>query len=212
MRAWIAVGALLCAWQTDARSVNGLELSSPQAPPIRLTVQPGFRYLGRVEFSLGSVARGERFVFADAKDSLLRRMVIVQFEGMIPSNPDIYHYDLRAGREMGSLRFVQNTFAFPGTQQMVETPENEADHTNNFLLSQGFRIPAVWLVNRYVTIATADRKNEMIVFYMEGSDSVSLSDLYTGDEPTLLWQRLRAEVASRSSGTFTIEDLPGSGP
>ena len=143
--------------------MHGSELTSHSSPPVRLKVQTGFTYLGRIKYAIDSTFEGERYIFADSEGKQLRRLVIVQFEHFTPASHDIYHYDVDGGQQIGSLRFVQNAFAFAGARQPVASPRDEADRSNNFLLSRGFQMPGVWLVTRFVTVGNADRKSEMII-------------------------------------------------
>jgi len=191
-----------------ARSVRGRTLTSPEWPRVELTAEQGFRYEGRVPFRLDE-SEGERHVFVDADEAkTLRRLLIVQFEGFLPSSSEIFRYDLTSGREMAGLRFVSNTFAFPGAQEKVATPKNEADHTNNFLLAHGFKMPSVWLTARHLTVADGDRrKREMIVFYMEARSDLTMDDLYQGEEPTPTWARQKPEIEGRSRTSFTLAPL-----
>ena len=210
MSSWASIGLsaillVLSVGATRERHVQGLTLISESSPKTRLIVSPGFNYEGRLAYTLDGF-EGERFVFVDAKRATLRRLLIVQFEQVAASSSEIYRYDLRAGREMGGLRFVANTFAFPGARQVVTSPKDEADRTNNFLLTRGFKMPKVWLAARHVTIGDGDRRRcEMIVFYMEARSDLAIADLYSDDEPTPAWQRLKPGVEERSRASFIIE-------
>lgn len=192
-----------CAVQT--RHINGLTLVSATSPRMDLTVAPNFKYEGRLAYTLAGF-EGERFIFVDAAATALRRLVVVQFEHIASTSSEIYRYDLRAGHDIGGLRFVSNTFAFPGAREITASPRDEADRTNNFLLARGFEIPAVWLVTRHVTIGDGDkRKCEMIVFYMEARSDLTMRDLYSDDEPTAAWKEQKLGVEERSRSSFAIE-------
>jgi hypothetical protein len=172
---------------------------------MRLRVDSGFTYQGRIAYTLDTTFAGERYIFADARASALQRLLIVQFERIRPPSSEVYRYNVDAGQPIGSLHFLENTFAFPGAQKTVTSPRDEAERTNNFLLSRGFRMPGVWLVTRYVTIGNADRKSEMIVFYMEGHDDLTMQDLYAGEEATSVWRGLKPTIAQRARVAFSIE-------
>ena len=172
---------------------------------MRLRVEASFHYIGRVSYSLGDSFEGERYIFADTMDWTRPRLLIVHFERIKARSAEIYRYNLEAGERIGSLRFIQNEFAFAGVTTITPSPRDEADRTNNFLLLQGFRMPSVWLVTRFVTIGSTDRKSELIVFYMEGHDDLSLRELYSGEEPTAAWQQLKRGVATRGRAVFSID-------
>jgi len=196
---------LLAGCSGEKRVVRGLELTSTSSPPMRLRVDSGFAYQGRIAYPLDSTFAGERYIFAHAKASALQRLLVIQFERIRAPSSEVYRYNVDAGQPIGSLRFIENTFAFPGARDAVSSPRDEAERTNNFLLSRGFRMPAVWLVTRYVTIGDADRKREMIVFYMEGHNDLTMRDLYSGEEPTAAWQGLKPTIAAHARAAFSIE-------
>ena len=209
MRWMCAVLALAFAARSfgaeEQRHARGRTLVSAAEPAIELTVASELRFEARVPFKLGSF-EGERFVFVDADDKkALRRLVIVQFEHVTSGSSEIYRYDLTHGRERGGLRFITNSFAFPGARQSVASPKDEADHTNNALLAHGFTMPSVWLAARHVTIADGDRRrSEMIVFYMEGRPELTIADVYRGDEPTPMWRAEKPALEERAWASFTI--------
>ncbi len=187
------------------RTVRGSQLRSRALPAVTIHVQQSFRYLGRFSFALGSDFEGERYVFADAEGQLLRRLLIVQFERVRSSSSEVYRYSFENAERIGSLPFLQNSFAFLGSRTIAAQPKDEGEMTNNFLISRGFRNPDLWLAARFVTLGATDRKSEMIIFYMEGNDQLHLSDLYTGDEPTAAWLRMKPEVVTRARAAFDVE-------
>jgi hypothetical protein len=196
---------ILFGCASTGRTVRGSGLRSRSLPAVTIHVQRSFRYLGRFSFALGSDFEGERYVFADAEGQSLRRLLIVQFERVRTSSPEVYRYSFEKAERIGSLSFIQNTFAFRGAQNIAAQPRDEGEMTNNFLISRGFRNPDLWLAARFVTLGAADRKSEMIVFYMEGNDQYHLSDLYAGDEPTAAWRRIKPEVVTRARAAFDVE-------
>ena len=206
LRGLIVMGMVISLGCAETRrTVRGSELHSRSLPSVTLRVERSFRYLGRFSFALGSDFEGERYVFADAEGNLLRRLLIVQFERVRPSSPEVYRYSFEKAERIGSMPFIQNCFAFAGAHEIAARPKDEGEMTGNFLISRGFRNPDLWLAARFVTLGATDRKSEMIVFYMEGSDQLHLSDLYAGDEPTAAWQRMKPEVVARGRAAFSVE-------
>jgi hypothetical protein len=209
MRAYLSLAVALLlgcvsTGGTSGRSVRGLTLHSSQRPPADIHIQKGFRYLGRFSYSLESGFEGERFVFVDAQGQSLNRLVIVHFEQVKPGSSEVYRYDFGGAQNIGSHAFNQNCFSFSGARQIVPNPHDEGEMTNNFLLEHGLEPPKLWLVSRYVTLGASDRKSELIVFYMEGSDRLQPSDLNQDDKPTALWTGLKSELAARGRAAFAI--------
>jgi hypothetical protein len=200
----IGLGSLITSCGTG-RSVRGSEVRSSRLPAVTIRVQPSFRYLGRFSFALGNAFEGERFIFAEAEGKSLRRILILQFERVRPSSSEMYRYSFAHAEHIGSLSFIQNCFAFQGAQAIEAQPRDEGAMTNNFLLDRGFQIPPTWLAARFVTLGAPDRKSEMIIFYMEASEHLHLSDLYAGDEPTAAWVGMKPELLAQARAAFTVE-------
>jgi hypothetical protein len=185
------------------RSVHDRRLVSHD-PALRIEAGEGFAYLGRVPFTLGADFEGERHLFGDLRGDTLQRLLVIQFERVRPGSAESYRYDMRAAEPLGSRRFLNNSFAFPGATASVASPRDEAERTNNFLIARRLRMPAVWLTTRFVTIAD-DRRSEVIVFYMEGRRDLSMTDLYAGEDPTPEWQAMKTGLAARGRSAFTID-------
>jgi hypothetical protein len=200
----VLVAAVMVGCASTSRTVRRTELRSRGLPAVTIHVRPAFRYLGRFSFVLGNDFEGERYVFAEAKGKVLQRLLIVQFERVRPASSEVYRYSFEKAERIGSLQFIQNSFAFPGARDIKAAPKDEGEMTSNFLLAHGFRSPDLWLAARFVTLGAADRKSEMIVFYMERNDQLRLSDLYAGDEPTAVWSRMKPEVVARARAAFAL--------
>ena len=72
---------------------------SDDRPPLRMRVVPELRYLGSFLFDLKQVARVERHVFVETENALVRRMLVLQFEGFLPNVDEMYRYALTDPRE-----------------------------------------------------------------------------------------------------------------
>jgi hypothetical protein len=193
-----------------SRAVDNNVLTSRELPPIRITVDREFDYIGSFQFRLGDVAAGERYVFVDAEKGRVLRTVIAQFEGFLPQSDEIYRYDFSNAMQWNGFRFRDNTFAYNEPAYSKEHPGNEAALTAAFLRRKGFEVPEDWMVSRFVTLGDDSRKHELILFYAEdlATTGVGLDQLYTADdEPTETWERLRSELRKRSLKAFSVDAL-----
>ncbi|MDQ3855682.1 MAG: hypothetical protein M3281_04720, partial [Chloroflexota bacterium] len=70
-----------------SRVVEANRIVSLALPSVRITIDPGFTYVGGPCFLLYGIACAEQhlFVIAD-KERTVRRLVWVQFEGFLPDN------------------------------------------------------------------------------------------------------------------------------
>lgn len=195
------------AAQQPTRVVHGSELISSDLPALRIRVDSSFRFAGTVPFQLDGVASGERFIFVDAKGQVVRRLVVAQFESILPTSPERYTYSFEHACTIAGYRFRQNPFAFSQTAAMVENPRGEAALTKTFLENRGYRVDDELMSIRYLTVPDTARRHELIIFYMEplGASSFTLADLYTdaGDD-TPSWRSLAGALAARARAPFTI--------
>ena len=184
---------------------GGNVLRSESAPPVTITIKPPFRYEGKFTFTLHGEFEGERYVFVDATAKKVTRMVVLQFERVKAESAETYNYNFAKAERIGKLDFIQNPFAFAPSHSIKASPAHEGEITDNFLLERGYELPNVWLTWRFVTLGNSDRKSEMIVFYMEGSDSLKMDDIYRGEESTPQWREMQTGLASRARAAFVIE-------
>ena len=210
--ALLVIGLTACSTTTpDAvRTVNRNVLTSRALPPVEISLAPEFKYVGKFPFTIEGIAAGERYVFVDADGPRIRRTFIAQFEGFLPSSTEIYRYDFSKAMEWGGLRWRDMTFIFNDAETARENPHNEAALTSAFLREHGFQIPEDWMVSRFVTLGDESRKHELILFYAEdlrATTGKTMVEMVKGEEPTPLWQQVRAELRARSLKAVSVRRL-----
>jgi hypothetical protein len=199
----------LCA---DAvRRVDGNILVSSVSPAVRIQINKEFHYVGRFPFRIQDMAAGYRYVFIDGDHNHVRRLFIIQFEGILPESTEIYRYSFDNAILMEGIPFRHNTFAFSVRQNIRENPHAEVAVTKDFLDRKDYKITDEWMVSRFLTLGDESRKNEMILFYMEpvASSGYHLSHFYQDDSPTEIWERISKDLETRSRNAFQI--LPPEG-
>ena len=196
--------AVFAACAHSRRVIAGHDLRSSANPRAGIRIAAEYKYLGRVAFALGPDFEGERFIFGDSTDKTLTRLVIVQFEKVKADSAERYRYDMTNAEPIGSLSFLHNEFAFSPDKHVNPAPKDEGEVTNNFLLARGYVLPNVWLASRFVTLGSPDRRSEMIVFYLEGTNELALSDLYRNDEATPEWTELKPRLRARARDAFSV--------
>lgn len=173
---------------------------------------PEFEYLGTVPFRIRDIAEGERFVFADVDRGTMRvrRLVIAQFESILPTSDEEYRYGFDDASHIAGYRFRENVFAFLHSEARAENPAGEAALTLGFLEARGLRIPDAVVAHRRLTVPDAERKHELILFTIEPlPDGVGLAEFYSGDEETELGKRLAEGVRLMSARACAVSPLPG---
>jgi len=188
------------------RMVKGRVLTSAGFPSMQLRVNAPFRYLGSFSFTVPNMSSGERYVFAEVNGRRIKRLFILQFEAILPESTETYNYNFADALTIGGLKFKQNTFAFDAGDALKKSPPDEGALTTQFLRKKGYLTENEIMAARLVNVPDAERKHEMILFYMEniGDTGHTLKDFYSGEERTPLWRELSRGLAQRLVDSFTI--------
>ncbi len=196
------------------RFVRDTTLVSTDLPAVRIQVAAEFRYAGCVSFNLWEVAAGERYIFVEAADLLIRRLFILQFEGFLPGNSKTYNYRFDDPLLLGGQRFKHGAYAFSNAAIARQSPGSEAPLTAAFLREQGYTFADEWMMSRFVTVPDAARRHELILFYMEMAPASghTLAEFYEGKGEeaveTPLWRQIGAGLTARSLQNFTVLPYP----
>jgi hypothetical protein len=188
------------------RVVKGRELTSTDFPSLRLRVDKSFRYLGKFSFTVANMSSGERYIFAQVQGRRVRKLFIVQFEAILPDSSETYNYSFADALTIGGHKFKQNTFAFDAREALKKSPPDEGALTTRFLRKKGFVTENEIMAARLVNVPDAERKHEMILFYMENVSDTghALKDFYSGEDRTPFWRETAQGLAQRLIESFTI--------
>ena len=146
--------------------------TSDDLPPLRMRVVPELRYLGSFLFDLRQIARVERHVFVETERALVRRMLVLQFEGFLPNVDDVYRHALSDPRELGGETYGRRASLLRVSDERAESPDGEMTHTAAFLQSKGLALPDQHAVARFARIVGEGRRRELLIFYHECDGAV----------------------------------------
>jgi len=167
----------------EERVVKGRALTSTRMPPVRITVGEAFRYAGSQRFVLYDSAQVEQYFFVEAgRGGAPRRVIIVQFEGYLPSNTHTYDYRIDKKVSLGGLEFMTDSSA--GNPELVRQhrPDSDTDRAVRFLESKGHRPAGDFASQRFVHLADEARRNELLILYVESLAGTDLSPAdFTGE-------------------------------
>ena len=193
--------------QKIERTVKGKTLASNQYPDIKIELDGDFKYVGKFDFTIRDIAKGERYVFVEAgKKKKIKRMFIAQFEEILPESPEFYRYNFETARKFGSHKFRQNTFAYSNKESRKENPQGEGVLTEDFLRQKGYELEDELMMSRFVTVPDAEKKRELILFYIENVSPTKhrVTDFYSGDNETEIWREISKALTERSLKAFQI--------
>ena len=208
---FVSVLALLAVnsfGQNIERTVKGKTLISSQYPKIEVELNGDFKYLGKFDFTIRDIARGERYVFVEAdKKKKIKRMFIAQFEEILPESPEFYRYNFDTARKFGSHKFRHNTYAYSNRESRKENPQGEGVLTEDFLKQKGYELEDELMMSRFVTVPDAEKKRELILFYVENVSPTKqhVTDFYSGDNETEIWKQITKDLTERSLKAFKIK-------
>lgn len=204
------------------RMVEDNTIISPHTPKIKIEVADEFDYVGQFDFEIIAnsneypmdlqgmpVAAGERLVFVKAdQDKNIEKLFIVQFEGFLESNDFIYNYDFSNADFIADNKYRHNTWYYDNKVAIQENPLGESAKTDAFLKREGFQTEDHFMMSRFVGLASEDRKNEIIIFYIEmlkTSTGYSL-DEWENSVPEAEATGIDSSFIARSRMSFRIVD------
>ena len=157
-----------------------------------MRVAPELRYIGCFLFDLKGLARVERHIFLETENTLVRRMLVLQFEGFLPHVTSVYRYALTDPRELGGETYGRQAEPLSLSEELKEFPDAEMAHTVIFLGSKGLTLPERHAVARFARIVGEDRRRELLIFYHECDGAVD-------------------GILARAEQAFTLSPIAGPG-
>jgi hypothetical protein len=215
-----AVIPMVAASQPVRTFENGQFVSSAD-PALEVRIAPEFDYLGSDSFTLHDRAAVERHIWVKAPKGEVEALIVFQFEGLmdgiegaysfrIPDGGNLLHdYNIDAERvRLGALDYVHSTWAFDVEQSAREAPEAESARTVRLMVENGLKLPAELMMSRYVTEIGPEKRDELILFYMEpvAFTGKHLSELENSDEGRADYAVWAADLTARGLLAFRVAD------
>ncbi len=187
--------------QQQVRRVEGQVLTSGEMPAVRLEFDKAFKYAGSQSFILYDVARAEQHFFVDAdKEGRVRRLYWVQFEGYLPNNAHLYDYKVNKTVTLGGLDFIAD--AYPrNIRSNPGRPDSDGSRARSFLASKGYRLASDDIMSqRLVHLVGEDRRNELMIIYMEDLSRMGLTaaDVSDGGRAANRWGEISNGLLERA--------------
>ncbi|MEP1094864.1 MAG: hypothetical protein ABJG78_07115 [Cyclobacteriaceae bacterium] len=218
---------LLCVKGQDLRNTEALSRSvrdnvlvSADLPEIKMKINDEFEFVGSFYFEIvanseeyaedvrgKTVAAGDRFVFVAADEKKkVEKLFIIQLEGFLPSLDFIYNYNFDNAEFIGENKYLNNTWFYDSSESAKQNPNGEGALTTKFLEEKGFRLENHVMMSRFVGLASEDRKNEIIIFYIEmlNSETGYTLDEYENSVSDKEKEAIRNSLIERSRNSFSI--------
>lgn len=200
------------AAQKPSRTVEGTTITSTEDPAVRLTLPTAARYVGADRWVLYGVADCEihLFVEADAEGNI-RRLYWVQFEGYIPSRPELkYRPNDKRIEKIGGLEFRTRARFGPTTEPA--RADSDLDRAIQLLRGKGYKLPTHMMNVRFIHYLDEAMRKELMIIVGEDLTLVGkTSDQLMMDKaPTEEWAPISEGLVQRAK--MAIQLVPTAAP
>lgn len=186
-----------------ARKVKGRTLTSVQLPPVGMTFDKAFKYVGAQSFVLYGVANAEQHFFVDAdKQGRMRRFYWVQFEGYLPDNKHTYNHSSKKIANIGGLNFFADAHTVNLTASgAAQRADSDGARARSFLESKGYRMANDdVLMQRLVHMTDETNRHELMIIYIEDLSVSGLSAAHVSEKgrDAARWETISNELLERA--------------
>ena len=189
------------------RKVAGKAVISERDPAVRIELPQTAHYVGADRWELYGIADCElhAWVEADAQRNV-RRLYWVQFEGYLPSRPDLHHtYDSPKHATIGGRDFYVDSWV--RTKDAKTEPGSDREHIEALVRAKGNRMPEAVMYVRLVHLLDKDKRKELMIIYGEdlaptGFTAVELSE---GGKAHDRWPGITDGLLERAKRNIKVE-------
>jgi hypothetical protein len=198
--------ALASDYQAPERQVRANVLTSERDPKIRIQLPPSVQYVGADRFALYDIADCELHVFVDATPrKKVERLYWVQFEGYLPSRPELHHtYPFTKTEILSGLLFDVRARFGPGHE--TSKPGSDSEHVQALLSAKGYAMPEAMMNVRLVHLLDDEKRKELMIIYAEDLQptGIALNDLMPGGKHAGAWPSLEAGLIRRAKAAISL--------
>jgi hypothetical protein len=208
----LACLAMFLAAQTTApeHKAERNSIYSAHDPNVRVQLPDSVQYVGADRWNLYDIADCELHTFVDSDmEKNVQRLYWVQFEGYLPSKPDLAHqYDSPRHTTIGGLDFYVDTWV---RAKDAETQKgSDRQHIEELIRSKGFNMPAGMMYIRLVHLLDERKRKELMIIYGEDLTATGLSaaDLSQGGKAFGQWPAIEKVLLERAKKKITLQQNP----
>jgi hypothetical protein len=169
-------------------------------PKVLIRLPESVHYVGADRWVLYGIADCELHAFVQAdKQKSVQELYWVQFEGYIPSRPDLHHkYDSLRHAMIGGLDFYVDTW--PRSNDEKTEAGSDREHIDALIRAKGYKIPENMMYVRLVNLLDAEKRKELMIIYGEdlASTGFTAADLREGGKAYGQWPTLQKDLIQRA--------------
>ena len=200
-----AAGCLALAAAGPERTVEANVITSERDPAVRIELPKPVQYLGADRFVLYEMADCELHAFVEADhERKVERLYWVQFEGYLPSKPDLHHtYDSPRHVMIGGLDFFVDTEVI--ARDARSKPGSDGEHIRSLIRAKGYELPAERMSVRFVHLLD-DKRKELMIIYTEdlAATGLTASQLVAGGKAQAQWPAIERSLIERAKKKIAI--------
>jgi hypothetical protein len=189
------------------RRVKHNVIVSDHDPRATIELPRAVQYVGADRWVLYGIADCELHGFVEAQQQEVRKLYWVQFEGYLPSKPDLHHtYDSPRHVSIGGTDFYVDTWVRARDEKI--TPGSDREHIEQLIRAKRYEMPASMMYVRLVHLLDAAKRKELMIIYGEdlGPTGLSAADLQKGGKSYESWPSLEKDLIDRTVASVTISE------
>jgi hypothetical protein len=188
------------------RRASGSSVSSTHDPRVQIHLPASAKYVGADRWILYDIADCELHAFVEADaGKRLRRLYWIQFEGYLPSKPELAHsYDSPRRLTIGGFDFYLDTW--PRAAGEPTRPGSDREHMEALIRAKGYQMPADMMYVRLVHLLDEKKRKELMIIYGEdlAASGFTAADLQEGGKSRDRWPELERGLISRAEKAIAL--------
>lgn len=202
----IYTASILAQTAPPERKVAGNVITSERDPAVRIELPKAATYVGADRWVLYDIADCELHVWveADAQKNV-RRLYWVQFEGYVPSRPDLRHtYDSPKRATIGGMDFYVDTWV--RAKDTKTRSGSDREHIDALITAKGYRVPEMMYV-RLVHLLDKEKRKELMIIYGEDLMPIGFTaaDLSEGGKKYDRWPGIADGLLERAEREIAVK-------
>jgi hypothetical protein len=192
------------------RKALGNVVTSERDPAVRIELPKAAQYVGADRWTLYGIADCElhALVEADAQKNV-QRLYWVQFEGYLPSRPDLHHkYDSPKHTTIGGMDFYVDTWV--RIKEASSESGSDREHIEALLRAKGYRMPEAMMYVRLVHLLDKENRKELMIIYGEDLSPTGFTpaDLSESGKAHERWPAIADALLERAERRVAIATKP----
>jgi len=203
----VAAGSLGTAASAPERKVENNVVISEHDPKVRVELPKSVQYVGADRWVLYGIADCELHAFVEAdSEQNVQRLYWVQFEGYLPSKPNLHHrYDSARHATIGGLDFYVDTWVKLTNEKI--TPGSDEEHIEALIRAHGYEMPAGMMYVRLVHLLDKQKRKELMIIYGEdlSPTGFTAADLKKSEKAHDQWPVIEKSLVARAEKKIVIK-------